>query len=393
MNDSGNWFAYSEDEKAHLEIVSQLSAKFSARAECHDNEGTFPHENIADLRKACYVAWTVPMVYGGKGISLHEMLLCQERLAIGDGSTALAIGWHIGMMLNLRETSAFSAPLFEQVCKDVVRRGALINSCASEPVTGSPSRGGRPGTTATPVDGGYLVTGRKTFSTLSPALDYILVTAGVAGSEQIGEFLITREDIDIIETWNTLGMRATGSHDIVMENVFVPKDRVVALLKPGEKSKRHNDGGGWMLHIPACYLGIALAARNFAVQYAATYQPNSLHHPIAKVAHIEQKIGEIELKLLTARTFMYDVAKRWDSGSSEERIKLQPVIGGVKSYATNIAIDVVDLAMRIVGARSLAKQLPLERFYRDVRAGVHNPPMDDAVYRSLAGSAVKSMET
>jgi alkylation response protein AidB-like acyl-CoA dehydrogenase len=387
-----NWFVRNDEEMAHFETISKLSAEFSERAQIHDEAGSFPHENIASLKKSGYVAWTVPKKYGGQGISLYDMLLCQEQLAIGDGSTALAIGWHIGMMLNLRETGAFASNVFRQVCEAVVSRGALINSCASEPVTGSPSRGGRPGTTAVPVDGGYLVTGRKTFSTLSPALDFVLVTAGIENSDLVGEFLVTKADIEVIETWNTLGMRATGSHDIVLNNVFVPEERVVARLGPGEKSRRHDDGGGWMLHIPACYLGIALAARNFAVKYAATYQPNSLPHPIAKVAHIEQKIGEIELKLLTARTFMYDVANRWDNSSPDERRALTPVIGGVKSYATNTAIEVVDLAMRIVGARSLAKALPLERFYRDVRAGVHNPPMDDVVLRTLASRAVQSVE-
>jgi len=386
---SQTWFVRSDEEGARLETTAALADAFAVAAATHDAEGSFPHEHIAALRASGYVRWTTPRIYGGEEISLYEFLLHQERLAQGDGSTALAIGWHVGMMLNLRASSAFAEPLFAEVCHSVVERGALINSCASEPVTGSPSRGGRPETEAKVVPGGYVISGRKTFSTLSPALDWILVTAGLVSDTRVGEFLVRGADIRIVETWNVLGMRATGSHDIVLENVFVPESHVVSLMQPGEKSKRGADGGGWMLHIPACYLGIAMAARNFAMHFAATYQPNSLPHPIAEVSHVAQKLGQLELELLAARTLMYDVAGRWDRATPRERLALRPYLAAAKTLATNTAIDVVDEAMRVVGARSLSKSLVLERLYRDVRAGLHNPPMDDVTFSLLAQVGTK----
>lgn len=386
------WFLRSDEERDRYAIIRQLSQTFAQSSAQHDADGSFPHENIARLREVGYVGWTVPSQYGGKEISLYELLLHQEQLARGDGSTALAIGWHVGIMLNLRSSHALSDDVFAEVCKSVLASGWLINSCASEPVTGSPSRGGRPQTTAVPVDGGYRLTGRKSFSTLSPELDWILVTAGIEGSPQVGEFLIRGTDIEIIETWNVLGMRATGSHDIVMNDVFVPERYLVARLDPGQRSTRNKDGGGWMLHIPACYLGVALHARDYAVRYAATYQPNSLPHPIAQVDHIQDKIGRMELKLLTARTLMYDLAKRWDKATPTERLELKPQLGAVKTLATNDAIEVVDLAMRVVGAKSLSRDVVLEQLYRDVRAGLHNPPMDDVTYKMLTQAAVKELE-
>lgn len=383
-----DWFVRTEEEATHLAALAECSERFAERAAAHDLDASFPHENIDALKQIGYTKRTVPTVYGGDEISLYELVLCQEQLARGDGSTALAIGWHVGMMLNLRASGAFPDPVFAEVCQSVVEHGALINSCASEPATGSPSRGGRPQTTAIAVDGGYRITGRKTFSTLSPALDWILVTAGIAESDDIGEFLVRGQDVQIEETWNVLGMRATGSHDIVLDDVFVPEAHLVERFTPGHKSRRSSDGGGWMLHIPACYLGVALHARDFAAHYAATYQPNSLPHPIAQVPHVEAKLGEIELKLLTARTLMYDLAGRWDEASTEDRRALRPQLGAVKTLATNTAVEVVDLAMRIVGARSLWRDLPLERLYRDVRAGLHNPPMDDVTLKMLAHAAV-----
>lgn len=379
-----DYFITSEDERKRLKLTRELAKAFSERAAKHDVDGSFPHENIQDLKDSGYVTWTVPRKYGGAEISLREMLIHQEQLARGDGSTALAIGWHVGMILNLRASGAFPEEMFRALCEDVMIRGALINSCASEPATGSPSRGGRPETTATPVDGGYRITGRKTFSTLSPALDWIMVTAGIADSNEIGEFIVHGDDIEIIETWNTLGMRATGSHDIVLDNVFVSEKDIVAIKQPGAKSERNSDGGGWMLHIPACYLGVGLAARDFAMQFAANYQPNSLPHPIAEVPHVEQKLGEMELKLLVARTLMYDLATRWDNADAHDRPKMRANFGAAKTQATGAAYEVVDLAMRVGGGRSLSRSLPLERYYRDVRAGLHNPPMDDIVFKMLA---------
>jgi alkylation response protein AidB-like acyl-CoA dehydrogenase len=390
--DTARWFVRSAAEAERLAQVAELARRFAERAPKHDAEASFPHENIADLRELGYVRWTVPRVYGGEEISLYEMLLYQEQLARGDGSTALAIGWHVGMILNLRLSGAFPPDVFAELCQSVVERGSLINSCATEPATGSPSRGGRPQTTARKVDGGWRITGRKTFSTLSPALDWILVTAGIDGSPDVGEFLVRGNDVEIVETWNVLGMRATGSHDIVLRDVFVPDRYLISRLAPGQRSPRNSDGGGWLLHIPACYLGIALAARDFAVHYAATYQPNSLSHPIAQLPHIQAKLGEMELKLLSARTLMYDMARRYDEATPDGRTALRPQLGAVKTFATNTALEVVDLAMRVVGARSLWKDVVLERLYRDVRAGLHNPPMDDAVLASLAEAAISEVE-
>lgn len=388
-----DWFVRTDAERKRLQTTRKLAEAFSQRAAKHDEEGSFPHENIADLKASGYVTWTVPKAFGGEEISLYELLLHQEQLARGDGSTALAIGWHVGMILNLRASHAFPEPVFAEVCESVVRDKKLINSCATEPATGSPSRGGRPQTTAVRKEGGYVLNGRKTFSTLSPALGWVLVTAGIQDSLDVGEFLARGEDIEVKETWNVMGMRASGSHDILLKDVFVPDAHLIAASQSGNAKRRSQDGGGWMLHIPACYLGVALAARDFAVHYAATYQPNSLPHPISEVSHVQNKLGQMELLLLNARTLMYDLARRWDEASEAERPKLRTQLGAVKVQATNAAVQVVDLAMRVVGARGLWRDLPLERFYRDVRAGLHNPPMEDVVYTSLAKAAVADVMT
>ncbi len=257
----------------------------------------------------------------------------------------------------------------------------MINTFASEAASGSPSRGGRPETIAVRTDGGWRITGRKTFSTLSPILDRFVVTAYVPDENCPGEFLVERtERVSIVETWDTLGMRATGSHDVVLDEVFVGEDRRIA-------GKAEDDGGGWLLHIPACYIGIARAARDYALEFARTYRPNTLSEPISSLPTVRHTIGEMEVELRTARALLYEAADRWDR-ERNRRPSLRPELGLAKYASVNSAIRIVDLAMRIVGGGSLSRRSPLERYYRDVRAGLHNPPMDNVVLQLLTDSAL-----
>lgn len=381
-------FVRNEREEQITAMADRLAAGFAERAAVHDEEGSFPFDNFAELRKAGYLKLTVPQEYGGDGASLYETLLAQERLGRGDGSTALAVGWHIGLMLHYSRTRLWPEELFAEFCREVVADGALINVFASEPATGSPTRGGRFETKAVRAEGGWLISGRKTYCTLSPILRHFIVSASLDGEEGTADFLVrSGPGIQVEETWNTLGMRATGSHDLILQDVFVPdRDRMTrADRAPGP---HEDDGNGWMLHIPACYLGIAWAARDFAIRYAREYRPNSLPGPIADLAHIQDKIGAIEEKLITARTLLYSVADRWDR-DPQGQSALRNELGLAKTVAVNNAISVVDLAMRIVGGASLSRKLPLERWYRDVRAGLHNPPMEDAVRLGLARRALQ----
>ncbi|MFC4598898.1 acyl-CoA dehydrogenase family protein [Cohnella hongkongensis] len=372
----------SREEKARAAMAEELAARFAARAERHDREGSFPFENFADLREAGYLKITVPTLYGGDGLSLYDLVQLQERLAYGDGSTALAVGWHVGQVLHFRASGKWPEPLFSELCRSVVRDGTMINTFASEAASGSPSRGGRPETTAVREGEGWRITGRKTFSTLSPILDRFVVTAYVPEEDAVSEFLVERSDrVRIVETWDTLGMRATGSHDVVLDGAFAGADRRLT-------GKGEDDGGGWLLHIPACYIGIARAARDFALDFARTYRPNTLSEPISSLPSVRQTIGEMEIELRTARAVLYEAAERWDR-EAERRPSLRPELGLAKYVAVNNAIRIVDLAMRIVGGASLSRRSPLERYYRDVRAGLHNPPMDNVVVQTLADAALE----
>jgi len=386
MSNHFNTFIKNERQSELFQIADELADKIKVRVDEGDKTGTFSKENVRDIKESGYLTLSLPEEFGGRNLSLYEFLLLQERLAVADGSVSLSIGWHLGVMMELSEKSLWSEEHFNFLAKEVGFHRKIVNRAASERATGSPARGGIPETRAVREGDHYKITGRKTFTTMGDVLDYFIVTAYIEDLDTVGAFLIEKEmqGLRIEHTWDTLGMRGTGSDDLILDGVKVPTDRLVET-----KGERPTDPKGWLLHIPACYLGIAMAARNDAIEFAKNYQPNSLNTPIAEVPHVQLKIGEIEMKLIHARTFMYAVAEKWDCSSHEERTKLSSELAVVKTVATNVANEVVDLAMRIVGGRGLSKQLPFERYYRDVRAGLHNPPMDDMVIQMLAKQALK----
>ncbi|RBP93177.1 alkylation response protein AidB-like acyl-CoA dehydrogenase [Cytobacillus firmus] len=368
-----------------IQLMEKLSETFLSRAGKNDEEGLFPYENIKELKESGYTSLTVPRRYGGKEISLSEFLRLQEKIAEGDGSTALSIGWHMGIIKSLGEKNNWDESVFKALCEEV-KKGALMNNCATEPQTGSPTRGGKPVTSARKEEAFWIINGRKSFTTMAPVLDYFNVSATIEESGEIGNFLIPRSSkgLEIEETWDSIAMRGTGSHDLLLKNVRVKQDVLVELFQPGKKG-----AAGWLLHIPACYLGIGQAAQDYAITFAKNYSPNSISGAIIDLANVQQKIGEMELELMRARHFLYSVARKWDEANDETRNRMQPELGAVKLAVTNAAITVVDLAMRVAGARSLSAKNPLQRYYRDVRAGLHNPPMDDMTILALAKKAIK----
>lgn len=372
-----------------INLLTKTVEPFTKRGMKHDKEGTFPFENFQDLVDIQYPSLTLPKKYGGLGISLYEMLRYQEIIGKADGSTALGIGWHMGIMKHLGENNIWEEEKYASVARVVRETGALLNNAASEPATGSPTRGGKPETNAKKERGGWVINGRKTFTTLSPILRYFVVSASIDGTDQVGNFLVKRdrEGIRVEETWDSIAMRGTGSHDLVLEDVFVDKDDLVETISPGKKKP-----AGWLLHIPACYLGIAEAAQQAALEFATSYSPNSIKGTISELPNVKQKLGEIELGILESKHFLYSVAKKWDESDENERKSMGPELGAVKLSVVNKAVQVVDLAMRIVGARSLSEQNRLQLYYRDVRAGLHNPPMDDMTIMNLATKSIAELQ-
>src|SRR5262245_42592930 len=163
------------------------------------------------------------------------MVLAQERLARGDGSTALATAMLVHILGRTAEERGWPEPIFATICKTIAAEGGLINSVVTEPELGSISRGGAPATSATPTTGGWLVNGHKNFATGAPALRYLVtgVTLAPSADAPKGEMASAivqagAPGLRLESTWSdSLSLRTSGNDDVYYENVFVPDDWLV----------------------------------------------------------------------------------------------------------------------------------------------------------------------
>ncbi|MBO1198119.1 acyl-CoA/acyl-ACP dehydrogenase [Staphylococcus simiae] len=385
MNGMANSMLITTDiQRKWIDKFATIAEQFKARAAYNDRHSHFPYDNIQWLIDEGYTLLTLPKAYGGEGATIEDMVILQSFLGEIDGATALSIGWHVSVVGQIYEQRLWSEDMLQRFAQEV-RHGALVNRAVSEAETGSPTRGGRPSTHAVKSGEGYIINGVKTFTSMSKALTHFIVGAYVEELHGLGFFLVPKDahGVEIADNWNMLGMRATESHDLILNDVFVPADHFV-------EQQRSTAPNGWILHIPSCYLGIAQAARDYAVDFAQHYQPNSIEGSIATLPTVQQNIGKMESLLLSARHFLWSTAKGY--GLYKDDNQIRNATSASKVLVMNQGLEIVDLAMRIVGAKSLEMERPLQRYYRDMRAGLHNPPMEDAVYTNIAKSITGQFE-
>lgn len=358
-----------------MALAEELSAIAAANAPTHDRDGTFPHDTFAAIRQTPYLALTAPEEYRGGGAGPLEAMLAQEILARGDGSVALVASWHLNHVASVAANPDWDPELKAIFLGAVVDHGALYNTVASEAGMGSPSRGGHYETRAVRTDKGWRISGRKAWSTGSPELTFAGVAASYEdgdGELQRGWFLVPMDTpgIRIDETWDNMAMSASGSHDLVLEDVEIPASHHLPdSAKP--------DGSPWSILVASTYLGIAVAARNFAISFAKDRHPTALNgKAIAELESVQARIARIEMLLLQARSALYGTVEEWEN-RPELRGELGAQMAAAKVIVTNNAIEITDQAMRVVGSVGLQRRNPLERYFRDVRAGLGNPPLDD----------------
>lgn len=391
-----------EREAATVALADALAARNAERAAVHDRDGSFPHASYADLHQAGYLRLAIPGAYGGAGASLFELVLAQEHLARGDGATALAAGMLIQLVGRIAEEGGWPEPLFATVCRELAAEGGLINSVVTEAELGSVSRGGVPRTTAIPAPGGWRVSGHKIFATGGPALRFlavgVVVPAPVGGPQGATATAIVRADAPGVAhaaTWgDSLSMRTAGNDDFTFDEVFVPEGWLVGLRPVGAPQPPGKAPGlsGWSLPIAAVYLGIGQAACDGACDYASSRRPPSLPGPIADLPHIQQWIGRMQVGLDAARAVLYETARAWQA-YPELRPTLGPRVAAAKYLATSAACEATELALRVAGGFSLTRALPLERYFRDARAGLFNPPQDDLALAQVGREALARRQT
>ncbi|HRW04722.1 MAG TPA: acyl-CoA dehydrogenase family protein [Caldilineaceae bacterium] len=395
-------YPMTERQERFVAIADELAKKFSERAGHYDRTGEFPHENYADIRAAGLPGLIVPEEFGGWGGNLLEATMCMEALAVGDGSTALSATMHMQTLGAALQRRAWSDYWLDRFCREAVEKGAMINSIATEPELGSPSRGGKPKTVAEPVyennstePTAWVLNGHKNFASMSPELDYMIILATLKdGNDTLAQFVVPPgEGVEIIETWDAMGMRTTGSHDVKLTDVQVPHANLIPRAS-GVNTPEPKANAWFPMTVSGVYIGVARAALQCAAQYAHERVPTGLGKPIAELESIRRRLGQAETLLHQARFLIYHTAAMWDQ-HPDRRADLHESILVTKYTATNNAVEAVDHCMRVIGGASMTKSLPIERYYRDVRGGLSHPVNDDMMYvmlgkialqRALAGS-------
>lgn len=371
--------AMTASQRRWVELAAQHADDFATRAAQHDRENSFPFENYEALKASGYTSMPIPEELGGGGASLLDICYAQERLARGDGPTALAVNMHLALpwvMSDLYRAGDTSvAPLLERIAKERLIVFAAITDPAVDSFQGATGLGYTT-VKATKVPGGFRVNGRKAFGTNSPVGDLFASTA-IYDDPTAGEvscmFVIPRDTPGLIcqNDWDTLGMRASQSHSWVFEDVFV-EEEAVTRRTPWVWDKYVY--GVWAWHggsFSSIYLGIARAARDFAIAYTKTRTRLPSQYPESYTPGQQFLAAEMDIALQAAWAFQTSIAARLIAQPRDYQVLVDAV--AMQYFCMHTAVDVVNKAIDMVGGAALARRLPLERYYRDVRSAPMHP--------------------
>ncbi|MGD9696235.1 MAG: acyl-CoA dehydrogenase family protein [Thermoleophilia bacterium] len=366
-------------------------AGIAARAAEHDRDASFPHEAFATLHELGVPALTVPAGQGGAGAGLRVAADVVERVARADASVGLVLLWQLALHAEIaRGDAPWPEDLRRAVQRSAVDEGALINALRVEPDLGTPARGGIPATVAARErDGGWRIGGRKTYCTGIPALRWLLVWCATDEDDvRTGAFLVERSapGWSIVETWDHLGLRASGTHDVVLDGVVVPAGHAVDVRRPQQwREVDRSVGLAWVTTLMAAvYTGVAVAARDWLAAYLNERTPTNLGAPLASLHHFQLAAGRIESLLMVSHALIRDVAAGVDGGSPDA-----PARGPVaKHVATRNAVEAIDIALGLTGNPGLTRFNPLERHHRDALTGPVHTPQADMVLGELGRAAL-----
>jgi alkylation response protein AidB-like acyl-CoA dehydrogenase len=373
----------SHSEKPFL--PDELLEKFRKRAAIYDKENRFFKEDFDDLVAAGYLKSPIPVELGGSGMSLADVCREQRRLAYYAPATAIAVNMHLYWM-------GVAADLYrggDKSCQWILEdgtRGEVFAAGHSEsgndlPVLYSTAR-------AEKTKGGYKFYGRKNFGSLSPVWTrlglHAMDSSDPAAPKVVHAFMPRSTDNHrIVETWDTLGMRATRSDDTVLEGAFVP-DRYISRVVPPDFA----GADLFVLGIFAwaeptfanVYLGLAERAFDIAVEYAKSKKSIAMgDKSMAYNPMVQYAVAEMLLELEGIRPHVDRTAADWSTGVDHGGLWPAKLVA-TKYHAVEGARRIVKLALDVVGGGGIFKSNELERLLRDVTLGPVHPANSSLVH-------------
>lgn len=383
----------SERQQEFVDLAGKLADVFAERAQRHDQDNTFPFDNYGDMRSSGFLRLTLPEELGGRGANQAELIPTIERLAMGDGATALAVNMHLSP---LGQWSAVWRRTQDPRLAKFLRAAAedkLVWAAVTSEI-GSPNLMTDARTTATKVDGGFLVNGRKNFGTNTSVATHCSTTAPYEDPERGPRLLLMRVEladpsVTIHQNWDMMGMRSTQSNDVEFTDLFVPDASVVHTLPVGHLDARvFETVFAWaMPAFGAVYNGIAVGALDWA-------RSQAIRRGIATQPLIMDILARAEILVEQSRAVLYRHAEETTSGRMFSQLSVQEGLARcalVKYVCVNNAVEVMTTLVEEVGGAAYVRKLPFERMWRDVQAGPFMPFANHAA-RELIGATSVGVE-
>lgn len=362
--------AIQPDDDQFVGIAAELGARFAPHAATHDRDNTFVDENFRVMRESGFLRLAVPVELGGMGATMRQVCYAQAELAKHCASTALAVNMHHYLVLSNVFRWKKGLPGAENTLRRVAADGIVL-------MTSGGSDGLWPSATAVRENGGYRVSGRKIFCSQAPAAT-VLATMAAYDDPDEGKVVLlmgipmASAGVEILDTWDTLGMRATASQDVHLTDVAVAETQILARRPWGKMDPAlRNAAVHFAPPVASVYFGVAAGARDEAV-CTILKRKDADGKPLAQDALIQRQIGEMDVQLrvawwglMGALSELGDDYALTDAAVSAVMIAKRQVIVAAQA--------VVDLAMSVAGGSAYFKRSPLEQAYRDVRAGAFHP--------------------
>jgi alkylation response protein AidB-like acyl-CoA dehydrogenase len=347
-----------------------------------DQTGDFPWTGIRAVHQSGLLDSTVATRYGGQGATLLDAAHILAGLGRGDPSVALISAMTIFNHLGQAAKSNWPDDLYKRLLAEGKQRPLLLNAARVEPELGSPARGGLPATRARRTASGWSISGRKRFVTGAYGLTHFLVWAHTdEASSRVGTFVVPNglPGIKVIENWKSLGMRATGSHDVEYTDVEIPAENVLDLVDPSVAQQDNRAHAAMTLALTSIYLGAAEAAQAAFIRFAHERVPANLGHPIARTERFVTLSGEIDLLVSGARQIIFGALEA-NLGDAETLIRARLLAG-------RQIRDAVQIAVRGIGNPGLSADLGLERHFRDIQSVLVHAPQEDTSVSILGRAA------
>jgi alkylation response protein AidB-like acyl-CoA dehydrogenase len=370
-----------ERQQHFINLAVAHAEDFKTRVTQHDRENSFPFENVQAMKDSGYTNMTVPEELGGGGANVLDVVLAQEHLAQGDLPTAISINMHIFAGGWLADLWHLGNKDVQSVLETIARDRLIISGGVSDPKMHSGiGFAGVNDTTrrAEKVPGGWLVNGRSGFNTLCACADIQAESAHYDDPQKGPRCLLfflsgNTPGIQKQNNWDTMSIRASSSHDIVWDNVFVPEKRAI------DRPARTWDifvktFVCWMPSLDACYVGLAQAARDYAVNWARERTQVPFDRPVSHYPDKQFLAAEMEVGLRAARALLLQTASALRDPATHADPPYMDLIA-CHHFVMETAVSVVDKAMRLVGGAALFRSGPLEQMYRDVRAAIIHQPL------------------